>query len=75
MATSCVLGRSLRLNAVWAGHAHEDAVDAVRRSSRFVWIVMILLGSIVLETFMVYPNIFHDPPKSFETALAFIRRT
>ena len=38
----------------------------------FVWIVMILLGSIVLETFMVYPNIFHDPPKSFETALAFM---
>ena len=38
----------------------------------FVWIVMILLGSIVLETFMVYPNIFHDPPKSLETALAFM---
>jgi hypothetical protein len=38
----------------------------------FLWILMILLGSIVLETFMVYPNIFHDPPKSFETALAFM---
>jgi hypothetical protein len=35
--------------------------------------MMILLGSIVMETFMIYPNIFHDPPSSFETALAFMQ--
>jgi hypothetical protein len=34
--------------------------------------MMILLGSIVLETFMIYPNIFYDPPRSFITALEFM---
>src|SRR5919202_2077955 len=38
----------------------------------YLWVMMILLGSIVLETFMVYPNIFHDPPRSLETALEFM---
>ncbi len=38
----------------------------------YLWVMMILLGSIVLETFMVYPNIFHDPPHSLETALEFM---
>ncbi|RIK41791.1 MAG: hypothetical protein DCC55_10820 [Chloroflexi bacterium] len=38
----------------------------------YLWVMMILLGSIVLETFMIYPNIFHDPPESFEIALAFM---
>ena len=37
----------------------------------YLW-VMILLGAIVLETFMVYPNIFHDPPRSLETGLEFM---
>jgi hypothetical protein len=27
-----------------------------------LWLMMILLGSIVLETLMVYPNIFTTPP-------------
>jgi hypothetical protein len=27
----------------------------------YLWVMLILFGSIVLETFMVYPNIFHDP--------------
>jgi hypothetical protein len=39
----------------------------------YVWVMTILLGSIVLETFMVYPNVFHDPPASFATALAFMK--
>ena len=38
----------------------------------YLWLMMILLGSIVLETFMVYPNIFHDPPESLTTALEFM---
>jgi hypothetical protein len=29
---------------------------------------MILLGAIVLETFMVYPNIFQDPPGPLKSA-------
>ena len=38
----------------------------------YLWTMMILLGAIVLETFMVYPNIFHDPPRSLELAMAFM---
>ncbi|HEU4323886.1 MAG TPA: DUF1772 domain-containing protein [Roseiflexaceae bacterium] len=38
----------------------------------YLWIMMILLGSIVLETFMIYPNIFYNPPESLGTALEFM---
>ena len=38
----------------------------------YLWVMMILLGAIVLETFMVYPNIFHDPPESLELAMNFM---
>jgi hypothetical protein len=38
----------------------------------YLWTMMILLGAIVLETFMVYPNIFHDPPRSLELAMEFM---
>jgi hypothetical protein len=38
----------------------------------YLWLMMILLGSIMLETFMIYPNIFHNPPESFEVALQFM---
>lgn len=38
----------------------------------YLWIMMILLGAIVLETFMIYPNIFHDPPRSLELAEQFM---
>ena len=38
----------------------------------YLWVMMILLGSIVLETLMIYPNIFHDPPASFAVALEFM---
>jgi hypothetical protein len=39
----------------------------------YLWAMMILFGSIVLETFMVYPNVFHDPPASFATATSTLR--
>ena len=38
----------------------------------YLWVMMVLLGAIVLETFMVYPNIFSDPPRSLETAMEFM---
>ena len=38
----------------------------------YLWVMMILLGAIVLETFMVYPNVFYDPPRSLETGLEFM---
>lgn len=38
----------------------------------YLWVMMILLGAIVLETFMVYPNIFHDLPQSLTLAMEFM---
>src|SRR5262245_46046676 len=39
----------------------------------YLWVMMLLLGSIILETFMVYPNIFYNPPDSFKTGLEFMK--
>ena len=39
----------------------------------YLWIMMILLGSIMLETFMVYPNVFYNPPDSFTAGLEFMK--
>lgn len=38
----------------------------------YLWVMMVMLGSIAIETFMIYPNIFYDPPASFATALDFM---
>lgn len=38
----------------------------------YLWTMMILLGAVVLETFMIYPNIFHDPPGSLALAMRFL---
>lgn len=41
----------------------------------YAWVLMILFGAIVLETFMVYPNVFADPPASLELAMGFLSVT
>jgi hypothetical protein len=41
----------------------------------YAWVLMILFGAIVLETFMVYPNVFADPPGSLELAMEFLAVT
>src|SRR5262245_19134531 len=41
----------------------------------YLWVMMILLGSLVLETFMIYPNIFDNAPKRFGIALQFMSVT
>lgn len=38
----------------------------------YLWLVMIHLGALVFETFIIYPNIFYNPPRSLETAMAFM---
>jgi len=38
----------------------------------YLWVLMILLGAILFETLILYPNIFHDVPGSLETTLAFM---
>jgi hypothetical protein len=55
----------------------EQVVEKVQRAAFpivlvYLWTMMILLGAIVLETFMLYPNIFHDPPRSLGLAMEFM---
>lgn len=38
----------------------------------YLWVMMVLFGAIVLETFMVYPNVFADPPASLELTMDFL---
>ena len=38
----------------------------------FLWTLMIMFGSILFETFIIYPNIFRDVPGSFEVATKFM---
>jgi hypothetical protein len=38
----------------------------------YLWTMLILLGSIILETFMLYPNIFHNPPQSLALSMEFM---
>jgi hypothetical protein len=38
----------------------------------YLWVMMILFGAIVLETFMIYPNVFSDPPESLDLAMDFM---
>lgn len=37
----------------------------------YLWTLMIHLGANVFETFIIYPNIFYDVPRSLQTATAF----
>lgn len=38
----------------------------------YLWVMMTLFGAIVLETFMIYPNVFADPPESLELTMDFL---
>ncbi|MGD6963388.1 hypothetical protein ACQCVB_14355 [Fictibacillus phosphorivorans] len=37
-----------------------------------LWVQWIMLGSMLVNTFLLYPNIFYDVPKSLETAMEFM---
>ena len=41
-------------------------------SMAYLWVVMILLGAVKLETLIVYPDIFHNVPGSLQTAMDFM---
>jgi uncharacterized membrane protein len=41
----------------------------------YLWVVMIHLGALIFETFIIYPNIFHDVPQSLETTMTFLAVT
>lgn len=41
-------------------------------ATAYLWVMMVLFGAIVLETFMVYPNVFADPPESLSLTIEFL---
>lgn len=41
----------------------------------YLWVLLIHLGALVFETFIIYPNIFHDVPQSLETTTTFLAVT
>lgn len=41
----------------------------------YLWVMMVLFGAIVLETLMVYPNVFADPPQSLGLTMEFLSVT
>ena len=38
----------------------------------YLWVLMILLGGILFDTLILYPDVFHDVPRSLETAMEFM---
>ena len=38
----------------------------------YLWVMMMFLGSMLIETLMIYPNIFHNVPESLATARKFM---
>lgn len=38
----------------------------------YLWVMMVLLGSILFDTLVLYPDIFRDVPRSLETAMEFM---
>ena len=38
----------------------------------YLWVLMIFLGAILFETLILYPDIFHDVPRSFQTGMEFM---
>lgn len=41
-------------------------------SIAYLWGLMILLGAILFETLVIYPDIFHDVPESLHTSMEFM---
>jgi hypothetical protein len=41
----------------------------------FVWVVIIHFGANLFETLIIYPNIFHDIPRSLQTSVTFLAIT
>jgi hypothetical protein len=44
-------------------------------SATYVWIAMVAFGGILVETVVIYPNVFHDPPASLTGSVEFFTVT
>src|SRR5699024_6080242 len=45
---------------------------ALSVTTGYLWVMMILLGACVLETCMIYPNVFSDPPRRLDLSVEFL---
>lgn len=41
----------------------------------YVWLAIVAFGGILVETTILYPNVFHDPPDSLELSMEFMVAT
>ncbi|HLS13693.1 MAG TPA: hypothetical protein VK095_04205 [Beutenbergiaceae bacterium] len=41
----------------------------------YAWLQIAFFGALAAETLLVYPNVFHDIPRSFETTMEFMQVT
>ncbi|WP_346277172.1 hypothetical protein [Pseudonocardia sp.] len=41
----------------------------------FVWVAMVTFGAVLVETLLIYPNVFPDVPGSLDGAMAFFTVT
>jgi hypothetical protein len=48
---------------------------AVLVSTVYVWVAMVAFGAILVETIVIYPNVFHDPPASLALSVEFFEIT
>jgi hypothetical protein len=44
-------------------------------STLYVWVAMVAFGGILVETIVIYPNVFHDPPASLAGSVVFFEVT
>ncbi|MEU4746631.1 DUF1772 domain-containing protein [Actinosynnema sp. NPDC023658] len=44
-------------------------------STLYTWVAMVAFGGILVETIVIYPNVFHDPPSSLALAVDFFAIT
>lgn len=51
---------------------HRSELLVLPIATGYLWVMMILFGAIVMETFMLYPNVFSDPPDSLELSMEFL---
>ncbi len=41
----------------------------------YVWVAMVAFGAVLVETIVIYPNVFHDPPASLALSVEFFEIT
>lgn len=54
------------------GANHEETTITFAFFLTHLWVLMIRLGAILFETLILYPDVFHDVPRSLEVGMEFM---